>query len=256
MNRLGHTMVVLSALTGCAVRESGAADRISTRDGGTTPRDTGVGADTAAPPLDGAPDTAPYAACPTVFAGPIAEANPGDPRREGLAVWRSRVLRSRDTFQRYAAEHDGTYWYTRHFDSVFGNGCATTFYVTNGMVTSYTESERSYEDGRWVCGVPSTDFANSTCFEPVTMDVLYEQCLNEVLCQDPRANQLFLQIDARGLLVECGYVPVNCNDDCYQGLGPLLLTADGSDCTTPLPGCCGPNVSSIDGGKRDGSASP
>jgi hypothetical protein len=34
---------------------------------------------------------------------------------------------------------------------------------------------------------------------------------------------------------------MNCSDDCYQGLEPLILTADGTDWTKQLPGCCEPS---------------
>jgi hypothetical protein len=262
MTRLCHTRVALCALTGCAGRVADTTDAGPPPDAGspsnekkstearsaqpTRPSPAASSTSSSAPPTpivvpDSSVDApALYPACPGVYAGAVPDAPADDPRRDGLAVWRDRVLRSRDVFARYAAAHDGTYRYTRHVSSVFGNGCATGVQVTHGAVTSFTDSSQ-VDRGLWTRGTPRAASETSSCVAPVTMDVLYEKCLNEVLCQDPRKNYLYVQIDARGLLVQCGYLAMNCFDDCYEGFEPLLLTADGADWTKPLPGCCEPS---------------
>ena len=80
-----------------------------------------------------------------------------------------------------------------------------------------------------------------SCFAPLTIYDLYEECLSDVLCRDPATNTINVHVDARGLLVECSYTPMQCEDDCSAGVGPILLTADGIDWTAPLPGCCEPS---------------
>lgn len=191
-------------------------------DGGTQVTESSVDADNA--------DA--YAACPDVFSDPVP--NRDDSGGLGLAALRQRVLESRNAFAQWSAQHQDTYHYIRQFDSFTGDFCETTVQVASGTVTAksdvdYTEGHYSYSN--------SLD-ASGWCYPAVTMDALYDECLSTVLCQDPHDNWIYVAIDARGLLLECGFVPMNCYDDCYQGIGPLILTADGTDWTQPLPGCC------------------
>jgi hypothetical protein len=182
---------------------------------------------------------APNPACPGVFAEPFSDASRDDVGPRGLAALRAQVVESQATFRAYATQHGGTYTYTRQGEYMEGF-CETKISVTNNVVTS--ARERSIYDG-FTTNTTRTGNAldDPSCHPAVTMDALYEECLTKTLCQDPRENRLYLHIDARGLLVQCGFFPVNCADDCYQGLEPAIVTADGKDWTKPLPGCCEPS---------------
>lgn len=194
-------------------------------------RDAGVDA-----PNDERP--APYSACPDVFSDPVPAQGRDDPGILGLASLRQRALQSRETFRTWAAVHGGTYRYNRQFtSSPSGDFCDSTVYVTSGMVTSSTEIS-SFSGLLVTTTTTGPSDGRASCHPAVTMDALYEQCLTEVLCMDPRENFVFVHVDARGLLVQCGYVPMNCADDCYAGVEPLILTSDGTDWTATLPGCC------------------
>jgi hypothetical protein len=195
----------------------------------------------------GAP--APNPACPAVYSAPVPRDAHDDNGGEGLAALRAKVLASRDKWEAYKAAHDDTYSYERRFESYFGGSCETTVQVTQGKISLAIERSQSPDypsDGTapyvtrnvWTPG--SGEAANS-CHPVVTMDALYDECLTKTLCQDPRDNWLYVNVDARGLLVRCGFFSMNCQDDCYEGIEPLLLTSDGKDWTKPLPGCCEPS---------------
>jgi hypothetical protein len=181
--------------------------------------------------------TVPNPACPGVYAGGVPTRD--GPSREGIAALRARVLASRDAFQRYTATHHDTYEYTRYRETGTGEACSTTVQVTTGAVSSVRVGRVS-AGGTWMTETYSPrDPEAASCFDPVTMYDLYDECLTRVLCQDPRTNYLSLQVDARGLLVQCGYSPDGCYEDgCYQGLAAIILTADGKDWTDPVKGCC------------------
>jgi len=53
---------------------------------------------------------------------------------------------------------------------------------------------------------------------PVTLDVLYQRCRNEVLARDPGENTITLAFDERNILRTCVYTPRNCADDCSFGV--------------------------------------
>lgn len=151
-------------------------------------------------------------------------------------------------FHDYERAH-GRYWYQRQVNSVFGGYCETTVVVSNGVVQSRKQVNLSYDSRvpeSWIetgADIGSRD----GCHPAVAMDALYDECLNQVLCNDPRDNYISVQVDARGLLVLCGFTPKNCADDCYSGIESLILTADGTDWTevgaqccpiSPQPDCC------------------
>jgi hypothetical protein len=194
-----------------------------------------ISPDAPAPRGETAP--APNPACPEVFSGGVP--NRSGSGADGLAVLRARVLTSREAFQRYTAVHHDTYRYTRWRETRSGNACSTTVQVTTGAVSSVTVSRLDPGTSRWSTRTYSPDDPSAaSCFEPVTMYDLYDECLTHVLCQDPRTNAVDVQVDARGVLVQCGYSPDGCTDDCFTGLGAVVLTTDGKDWTVPLPGCC------------------
>jgi hypothetical protein len=147
-------------------------------------------------------------ACPSAFAAPLADPERNDDGRLGLAALYARIHASRQEWERYSAAHGDTYNYSRVFSSFTGYTCEEVVEVTRGVVTS------------------SRSTSDPNCFLPVTMDALYDECENDVLCQDPRDNWLYVRVDSRGLMAECDYFPRNCSDDCFSGVTPLSLPAE------------------------------
>jgi hypothetical protein len=180
----------------------------------------------------------PNPACPDIDTAPLTDQSRTDSGKLGLAALRRKVQDSRTAFDAYKAAHGNTYTYTRQMDSFTGAYCETTVEVTSGKVTKATE--RRAEGLEFETRSTISAGGGGGCHPAVTMDALYDECLTKTLCQDPSENYLYVSVDARGLLIECGNFPMNCADDCYEGLEPTILTADGTDWTKPLAGCCEP----------------
>ena len=213
-----HGYLVLLASTSCAVRTADNAR--PSPDGGM--RDAHV----VETPETGAP------ACPGVYAGKVNDSSRTDDGVEGLAALRARVRESRRLFDEYATANGNTYRYTRQFQSFTGYACEATIQVTNGAVSSITERtrpDRTSDVSSWSTPTTHGPDGGASCAPALTMDQLYDDCLDRALCHDPRSNLLYVTLDARGLLLQCGNVPMNCADDCFEGFDLLLLTADERD---------------------------
>lgn len=209
-------------------------------DSSARPPDSSAPADAAPPTSDHDVALPPNPACPDVPGAPIP--NRSDSGGQGLAALRALVLSSREAVQKYTALHSDTYRYTRYRESFSGSACKTTVRVLNGAINVMTVSQLEPGGASWSTNDYSAgDPKAASCFTPLTIYELYEQCLSDVLCKDPAKNIINVHVDARGLLVECSYAPIDCVDDCSAGFGPILLTVNGRDWTAPLPGCCEPS---------------
>lgn len=237
MRRRHPLALVLASLTpliegGCASESNGTPPKPDSGVEASVP-DSGV-----KPPIDSASD-ATYAACPDVFSGPVP-AKDGQARNDsgvlGLRVLRQRIEKSREAFHRYAAAHENSYSYERQFNSVFGGWCETSIVVKDGVVQSRKQAGPGGTS--WTETGADVGSHSSACHPAATAEALYDECLTHVLCQDPRTNYINLHVDARGLLAECEFFPINCADDCYQGIEPIAITADGVDWTQVGPQCC------------------
>jgi hypothetical protein len=56
------------------------------------------------------------------------------------------------------------------------------------------------------------------CDEPVTLERQFARCWNEVLCQPPASNDLYLRFGDDQMLEECAYRPRDCFDNCSIGV--------------------------------------
>jgi hypothetical protein len=152
------------------------------------------------------PDAAPPDATPAPDAGPDRQALVA----ESLAVW-----------QEVKAADDGTYGYTRRTSSFTGYRTITTFVVSNDVVVrrtyeGYDESDElvdSFDEQGDQVG------SNQEGAPVYTIDQIYEVCRDEVLTQDPEANAFFLSFHPDGILEDCLYRSLTCQDDCQMGVG-------------------------------------
>ena len=128
---------------------------------------------------------------------------------ESLSVW-----------QDMKAADDGTYAYTRTFQSWTGYHSITRFVVENDVVVrrtfqGYDESDQlidSFDE-------EGAEVGSTEGITPVyTIDELYEVCRDEVLTKDPEANQIILELRDDGILEYCQYIPDGCQDDCSMGV--------------------------------------
>ena len=153
---------------------------------------------------DAAPDPAPDAA-PAPDAGPDRLAL----LAESLTVW-----------QETKAADDGTYGYTHTTQSFTGYRTITTFVVADDVVVrrtfeAYDENNQlveSFEEQGDQVG------SNQEGAPVYTIDQIYEVCGDEVLTQDPGANELILRFHPDGILEACFYRPLDCQDDCLMGV--------------------------------------
>jgi hypothetical protein len=54
--------------------------------------------------------------------------------------------------------------------------------------------------------------------EILTMDEVYTKAKNVWLKADVSANRVIFDTDSKGILSSCGYTPINCADDCFNGI--------------------------------------
>jgi hypothetical protein len=135
---------------------------------------------------------------------------------------------SRAAWDRVAAEHPD-YLYARPHVSWTGAWHRTTVTVEAGVVT-----ERHFEGGDVdpESGEPRvtetwTETGNELgthpgAHPPVTMPQLYDECAT-ILARDPVAGEVRFEVDERGLLATCTYRPLDCVDDCTEGIEIDLL---------------------------------
>lgn len=119
-----------------------------------------------------------------------------------------------------------SYEYTLKTLSFSGYGSETTMYVEKGKVVerhftafiiseedgSKTVIESYHEDTKKELG------SHEAGAPPQTIDDLYKTCLSKYLIADPNLNSVYFDTNAEGVIALCGYVPVGCADDCFEGL--------------------------------------
>lgn len=129
------------------------------------------------------------------------------------------------TWQRLKAENGGHYRYETSFASWAGFGYKTTLtvqdetvvarayeaYEQDGNTGETTVTESWLEEG-------SAIGSHEAGADPVTIDVLYERCREEILPQNSQANEIYLDFLENGVLETCKYRPYNCEDDCLFGI--------------------------------------
>ncbi len=153
----------------------------------------------------GSPDATPPDATPPDATPPARE----DLLAESLLVW-----------QDLKAADDGTYQYTRSDSSFSGYRSTTTFVVEANVVVRRT-FEGYDENGVLVDSFDEqgAEVGSNEGAKPVhNIDELYEICRDEVLTQDPDSNYFYLTFRDDGVLELCSHVPIDCADDCSEGV--------------------------------------
>ncbi|WP_111306946.1 hypothetical protein [Confluentibacter sediminis] len=138
---------------------------------------------------------------------------------------------SLETWKRLKLEHGTSYTYEMSSGSVFGFGSTTKITVENNIVISRTfESYSIYDDSHNYLGYENrliTSSYNETSetigthvngTSPLTIDELYDTCLNNYLSVDTRTNQVTFAVDDLNVLKDCYYIANGCQDDCSTGI--------------------------------------
>jgi len=118
-----------------------------------------------------------------------------------------------------------SYKYQTTFLSWTGYGCTTELTVEDGVVTGRIYQEFSPDEvtGEQVIVTSySEDYQSLGRHErgaaPWTIDELYSSCASDFLTVDEENNTIYFETELDGMMTLCGFVPNDCEDDCYQGV--------------------------------------
>jgi hypothetical protein len=144
-------------------------------------------------------------------------------KKDGIAK-KDEFQTSYEKLQDFKKSSANSYTYIATTGSIFGYSSTTTITVTNGVVVS-----RDYKAYRLNDNHQSVLYLNWTedksnisthtqGQEAFRLDQIYAKAKNEWLKVDSKANDIYFETDANGLIASCGYVPKGCQDDCFNGI--------------------------------------
>ena len=156
----------------------------------------------------------------------------------GLYIFAGKTLNLSDyynslrTWNKLKLENGDSYSYINSFQSWTGNYTNTIIEVEKGKPIS-----RNYETGiieympKSDGGVDIKNTKNDTYienqdnlgthkagFSPITMDNIYRNCILNISKVSSLTNNIYFETDNSGILSTCGYVPKNCQDECFEGV--------------------------------------
>jgi hypothetical protein len=122
--------------------------------------------------------------------------------------------------------HQESYEYVVAFSSWAGFGENTTITVKRGLVAARKYEARQYTSqasGEKEVTAQWTEDAHSLSTHAEgapaqTLDQVYEQCSARYLSVDASRHTVYFENENNGILSLCGYVPNNCQDDCFTGV--------------------------------------
>jgi hypothetical protein len=122
-----------------------------------------------------------------------------------------------------------TYHYAISTSSFSGTNTKTTIEITANKPTARLYEQFHYDhtagaatatkivDKAWTETGPDVG-THAEGMPAKTMETLYDDCARDVEPQDPAKNTVKIESDARGVLQQCWYVPLQCADDCKMGV--------------------------------------
>lgn len=135
--------------------------------------------------------------------------------------------KSYKAWQSFKVVSNNSYRYTVTASTWVGASWQTTITVVNGEVTQrhfkYTSlaglvANIPEEAQEWVEDEKSLNLHRSTAAaEPLTLDEIYNTARNVWLTKRKDAKAYF-EAGNGGLISSCGFVPDNCQDDCFTGI--------------------------------------
>lgn len=138
-------------------------------------------------------------------------------------AYSSEFDKSYEAYQKYKKENANSYQYTVTSSSWTGTNSATTIIVFNGQVQyrSY-EAKTLLEDGtvqtyaKWTEGKNELN-SHDEGYEASTLDQVYEKAKTDWL-KKRKDSKVYFEAKNNGLISSAGYVPDNCQDDCFVGI--------------------------------------
>ncbi|MCS4165128.1 MULTISPECIES: hypothetical protein [Sphingobacterium] len=138
-------------------------------------------------------------------------------------AYSSEFDKSYEAYQKYKKENANSYQYTVTSSSWTGSNSTTTITVFNGQVEhrSY-EAKTHLEDGKvqtyakWTENKTELN-THDEGYEASTLDQVYERAKKDWLIKR-RDSKIYFEAKNNGLISSAGYVPDNCQDDCFVGI--------------------------------------
>ena len=127
--------------------------------------------------------------------------------QESLSAWQEAMGMS----------DDGAYCLSRSYTSAFGPTWTTQAHFVNGSPAEWITCEGSAQSDDSLECTQGADGATPERDLP-TMEALYERCMSDILTQDPETHVIEIEVNAEGFLVTCWSRPINCADDCTDGV--------------------------------------
>ncbi len=144
-------------------------------------------------------------------------------KKDGIAK-KDEFQTSYEKFQNFKKSSANSYTYIATSGSVFGYSSTTTITITNGVVIGRDYKAYRLNDAHQsVLYISWTEDKSSISThtqgqDALTLDQIYTKAKNEWLKVDTKANDIYFETDANGLIASCGYVPKECQDDCFNGI--------------------------------------
>lgn len=143
---------------------------------------------------------------------------------------------SLNSWQYYKKTNNDTYRYTQVIStSVFntnGGGAEIRVRVSNGIITQRdftrfeikagTKERVIIEEWRETGAQVNT---NADVPKSLTFDEIYDKAEHEWLNKDEKENTIIFETNVDGLILNCGYVPKGCQDDCFTGINIKVVNA-------------------------------
>lgn len=132
---------------------------------------------------------------------------------------------SLETWNQLKNIHGDSYTYETTYGSWTGYGSTTKLEIKNGIVISRTNHRYQIDNsnGEKVTidsysenleNLGSHDYGASL----LTMDEIYDICAEEYLIVNKKNNNIYFETKENGIIKLCGFVPNNCQDDCFTGI--------------------------------------
>ncbi|WCT09963.1 hypothetical protein [Mucilaginibacter jinjuensis] len=151
-------------------------------------------------------------------------------KKDGIAK-KDEFEASYEKLQDFKKSSGNSYTYIATSGSVFGYSSTTTVTVINGIVVGRDYKAYRLNDAHQsVLYLSFTEDkssigAHTQGQEALTLDQIYSKAKNEWLKVDRKANDIYFETNADGLIANCGYVPKGCQDDCFNGITILSIQA-------------------------------
>ena len=120
--------------------------------------------------------------------------------------------------------HGNSYAYHAEYTSFTGQHSITELLVENGIIISrvYQEFQIAEDGTREIVGAYREDADRLGSHNKgallLTVDELYERCIGDYLSVDSESNVIHFETAETGLIKVCGFVPKDCQDDCFTGV--------------------------------------